>query len=772
MPYGNMQHNFMKVMSGKFAGGSEEIVDMEKEEKVTRDKVENCIKKLLKLAYDGLENLEKSEKSRQAGNPPKRIGYPTCDLIACFLDANELLEGKFFDNIFKEVVSEEYDWKRFQKEKIDPKLSDILDIIPEIEGTDFDAISKEREMSNVGVASTILTLCSFDQIYSNDYKRIRDEKKDRLIKFVRRLIESRIPDKGWQYHYVPDETKYAHTLPTWLSLLALRYVPEEIRKEAVGSEEWEEIKKQVKDWLICSVHRKGDHCMWRFKPDDSSRNNPYNPVATAQAMLALHETGVKKEENIIKCAIEYIKNNLDKMKTGEDLYWMERLRPQVGSITHIFHPGVSHCFHALLTFGLSSEETIMQKLLNKTIKEIIPELEKEVTETNLSNYYAILRPILVYLSRIRPKILWDFATSISEFENFVAGAKSIVIVGEIGDAYAKLIPKDAHVLVYCRKPQEETLLERRGWHYEWIRIDKTYVSETINCVIVNEKKALLSSNPFKDMGGYTFYKYLEGEEVSDLIIQLDEILDINIELELPKGGIEKEIKEIVRKKFPKQAEIMNIEDFESNQLQGILEYYKLNCERSEAVPSSLGFADSNKRYIESEFANRGLISRIFMNSELESIIRHEIMDDNLVMDESSAYLLLNSSKREENVKSLLRIVQNDLWVLSEVHTNLKESFENLPAADKGRLRPINDRNIDSEIESERYPLTEAEKILITFTKTKKESGYRYGIITNTWEVAKRCSELELNVYSLVKFLNKDEETYKMFRIPVDLLKEV
>jgi len=149
MPYGNMQHNFMKVMSGKFAGGSEEIVDMEKEEKVTRDKVENCIKKLLKLAYDGLENLEKSEKSRQAGNPPKRIGYPTCDLIACFLDANELLEGKFFDNIFKEVVSEEYDWKRFQKEKIDPKLSDILDIIPEIEGTDFDAISKEREMSNV-----------------------------------------------------------------------------------------------------------------------------------------------------------------------------------------------------------------------------------------------------------------------------------------------------------------------------------------------------------------------------------------------------------------------------------------------------------------------------------------------------------------------------------------------------------------------------------------------------------------------------------------------
>jgi len=40
MPYRDMQHTSMKVMSGKFAGGSEEIVDMEKEEKVTRDKVE------------------------------------------------------------------------------------------------------------------------------------------------------------------------------------------------------------------------------------------------------------------------------------------------------------------------------------------------------------------------------------------------------------------------------------------------------------------------------------------------------------------------------------------------------------------------------------------------------------------------------------------------------------------------------------------------------------------------------------------------------------
>ena len=96
MPYGNMQHNFMKVMSGKFAGGSEEIVDMEKEEKVTRDKVENCIKKLLKLAY---EEVKKTK--------PEYIGYPTCDLIACFLDAKDTPRIRFF-NIFNQVVPSTY----------------------------------------------------------------------------------------------------------------------------------------------------------------------------------------------------------------------------------------------------------------------------------------------------------------------------------------------------------------------------------------------------------------------------------------------------------------------------------------------------------------------------------------------------------------------------------------------------------------------------------------------------------------------------------------
>jgi hypothetical protein len=762
----------MKAMPGKFAGRSEEIVDMEKEEKVTRDEVENCIKILLKLAYDGLE------KSGQAGYPPNRVGYPTCDLIACFLDANELLEGKFFDDILKEVVSEEYDWKRFQKEKIDPKLSDILDIIPEIEGTDFDALSKERTMSNVGVASTILTLCSFDQIYSNDYKRIRDEKKDRLIGFVRRLIKSRIPHKGWQYHYVPDGTKYAHTLPTWLSLLALKYVPEQIRKEAVGSEnEWEEIKKQVKDWLIDSMGRKSDHCMWRFKPEDSPRGNPYNVVATAQAMLALHETGVKKEE-IIKCAIEYIKDNLDQMKTGEELYRIERLRPQVGSITHTFHPGVSHCFHALLTFGLSPEETIMQKLLNEISKKIIPELEKEVTETNLCNYYAILRPILVYLSHTKPKIYLDFETSIGEFKTFIQGASSIIVVGEIDDIYAKLIPQHAphaQMRVICRLNQNEDLLKRYDWEYDLITLSKAYpLVETINCVIVNEKKALLSNTPFEDTKRSIFYKYLEGEGVSDLVKRLEEILDIKIEFKLPKEKkpkpLKEEIKEIVGEKFPEQSGIMDLKDLENNQLKGILEYYKLDPEYSEAVPSSLGFSDSSRGHIQSEFATRGVIPRVFMNSALECLIKNEVKDGNLVMDESSAYLLLNSSKREENIKSLLKVVRNDLWVLSEVHTNLEESFKKVPPTDESRFLPITDRNIDAETESERYHLSENEKILITFTKKKKDSGY--GIITNTWEVAKLCMVLGINVYSLVKFLDKDEETYKMFRIPVDLLKEV
>jgi len=761
MPYGNMQHNFMKVMSGKFAGGSEEIVDMEKEEKVTRDKVENCIKKLLKLAY---EEVKKTK--------PEYIGYPTCDLIACFLDAKDTPRIRFF-NIFNQVVPSTYKnkWELFQKEKIEPKSDAILDALSNLGDSiksDFDEFSRRGVVSNVGLALALLDIYSFDEKIG----LTKRGKKEHLVNSTKLLMNNRVPGKGWPYRYTSEGKErfsYSHTLSTWLSMLALNYVPKEIGNAITA--DWEKtlenIKKEVREWLLGNIHREGNYCSWSFRPGESTE---YNPVATAQAILALYQTGIKdKDNNDIKGAIEYIRNNINAMRDEGRPYKTDRLIPEVSYISHISHPGIQHCLHALLMFGVSPEDETIQNLLKETV-EMVPKLR--ATDIDLSNCYAILRPILVYLSRIRPKILWDFATSISEFENFVAGAKSIVIVGEIGDAYAKLIPKDAHVIVLYRKPQEEALLKEHGWDYKWIGRDKTYVSENINCVIVDGKKALLSNDPFKDMGRYTLYKYLEGEEVSDLIIQLDEILDINIELELPKGGIEKEIKEIVRKKFPKQAEIMNIEDFESNQLQGILEYYKLNPEYSEAVPSSLGFADSNKRYIESEFANRGLISRIFMNSELESIIRHEIMDDNLVMDESSAYLLLNSSKREENVKSLLRIVQNDLWVLSEVHTNLKELFENLPAADKGRLRPINDRNIDSEIESERYPLTEAEKILITFTKTKKESGYRYGIITNTWEVAKRCSELELNVYSLVKFLNKDEETYKMFRIPVDLLKEV
>jgi len=626
----------------------------------------------------------------------------------------------------------------------------------------------------MSIASALYTIYTYASINEDWIKS--DERINKFKKVTELLVDTRIPQKGWQYSFIEEKDMYVHTLSTWLSLLVLGNIPKEVITEDLRRE-IEKIKRETIHWLKSKVHKENKYCSWCFRPDeiyneDYGDNSP-NVVATAQAILALYYAGFDVNNEIIKCSIDFIKDKKTSARSPT-----KDIIPE--SRTDQGYQGIQHCLQALLIYNLPRDDEAVLYLLRKTIGIVDRLYSKRRTPVDRYSYYTTLVPLLWYLFPsakpvskpvLKPLFLTpsDFK---SEFESFVSDAKSIVLVGGIEYAYAKLIPKDARVLVYCRKPQEETLLKEHGWDYKWIGGDKTYVSENINCVIVDGKKALLSNDPFKDMGRYNSYKYLEGEEVSVLVKQLDEILDINIELELPKGGIEKEIKEIVRKKFPKQAEIMNIEDFESNQLQGILEYYKLNCEYSEAVPSSLGFADSNKRYIESEFANRGLISRIFMNSELESIIRHEIMDDNLVMDESSAYLLLNSSKREENVKSLLRIVQNDLWVLSEVHTNLKESFENLPAADKGRLRPINDRNIDSEIESERYPLTEAEKILITFTKTKKESGYRYGIITNTWEVAKRCSELELNVYSLVKFLNKDEETYKMFRIPVDLLKEV
>jgi len=753
-------------MSGKFAGGSEEIVDMEKEEKVTRDKVENCIKKLLKLAY---EEVKKTK--------PEYIGYPTCDLIACFLDAKDTPRIRFF-NIFNQVVPSTYKnkWELFQKEKIEPKSDAILDALSNLGDSiksDFDEFSRRGVVSNVGLALALLDIYSFDEKIG----LTKRGKKEHLVNSTKLLMNNRVPGKGWPYRYTSEGKErfsYSHTLSTWLSMLALNYVPKEIGNAITA--DWEKtlenIKKEVREWLLGNIHREGNYCSWSFRPGESTE---YNPVATAQAILALYQTGIKdKDNNDIKGAIEYIRNNINAMRDEGRPYKTDRLIPEVSYISHISHPGIQHCLHALLMFGVSPEDETIQNLLKETV-EMVPKLR--ATDIDLSNCYAILRPILVYLSRIRPKILWDFATSISEFENFVAGAKSIVIVGEIGDAYAKLIPKDAHVIVLYRKPQEEALLKEHGWDYKWIGRDKTYVSENINCVIVDGKKALLSNDPFKDMGRYTLYKYLEGEEVSDLINQLEEILDINIELKLPKGGMEKEIKEIVREKFPEQAKIMNIEDFESNQLQGILEYYKLNPEQTEEkLAPVLGLKD--RKAIESELSRRGIFSRMFINDDLKNLLEKSINERFtrfLVLDESSAYLLLNTRGTDDEDKviecfsdCLGSVVK--LYVTLDTHDELIDFLE-------GKIESAKLEKITKIDKDERgfSALKQPDKLLY-FTKNEKitiayaAQSEKYGIITNSWEVATMCKVNNIKTFSIMKFLNKvgnDENIYRIFRVPVD-----
>ena len=639
--------------------------------------------------------------------------------------------------------------------------------------SDFDEFSRRGVVSNVGLALALLDIYSFDEKFG----LIKRGKKEHLVNSTKLLMNNRVPGKGWPYRYTSEGKErfsYSHTLSTWLSMLALNYVPKEIGNAITA--DWEKtlenIKKEVREWLLGNIHREGNYCSWSFRPGESTE---YNPVATAQAILALYQTGIKdKDNNDIKGAIEYIRNNINAMRDEGRPYKTDRLIPEVSYISHISHPGIQHCLHALLMFGVSPEDETIQNLLKETV-EMVPKLR--ATDIDLSNCYAILRPILVYLSRIRPKILWDFATSISEFENFVAGAKSIVIVGEIGDAYAKLIPKDAHVIVLYRKPQEEALLKEHGWDYKWIGRDKTYVSENINCVIVDGKKALLSNDPFKDMGRYTLYKYLEGEEVSDLINQLEEILDINIELKLPKGGMEKEIKEIVREKFPEQAKIMNIEDFESNQLQGILEYYKLNPEQTEEkLAPVLGLKD--RRAIESELSRRGIFSRVFINDDLKNLLEESINEcftRCLVLDESSAYLLLNTRGTDDEDKviecfsdCLGSVVK--LYVTLDTHDELIDFLE-------GKIESAKLEKITKIDKDERgfSALKQPDKLL-HFTKNEKitiacaAQSEKYGIITNSWEVATMCKVNNIKTFSIMKFLNEvgnDENIYRIFRVPVD-----
>jgi len=783
MPYGDVQHSFMKAMSGKFAERQEEKIDIEKEnEEVTRDEIEKRIKILLKLAYEELINKN-----------PKHIGYPMSDYIACFLDLKLVLEDKKFQEMFNNVIPDYKDnWAKFEEDIIKPKLDAILDIlynIKNLKGTldfinflrncKFDLFSDSVVVCNMSIASALYTIYTYASINEDWIKS--DERINKFKKVTELLVDTRIPQKGWQYSFIEEKDMYVHTLSTWLSLLVLGNIPKEVITEDLRRE-IEKIKRETIHWLKSKVHKENKYCSWCFRPDeiyneDYGDNSP-NVVATAQAILALYYAGFDVNNEIIKCSIDFIKDKKTSARSPT-----KDIIPE--SRTDQGYQGIQHCLQALLIYNLPRDDEAVLYLLRKTIGIVDRLYSKRRTPVDRYSYYTTLVPLLWYLFPsakpvskpvLKPLFLTpsDFK---SEFESFVFDAKSIVLVGGIEYAYAKLIPKDARVLVYCRKPQEETLLKEHGWDYKWIGGDKTYVSENINCVIVDGKKALLSNDPFKDMGRYNSYKYLEGEEVSVLVKQLDEILDINIELELPKGGMEKEIKEIVREKFPKQAEIMNIEDFESNQLKGILEYYKLQPEQTEEkLAPVLGLRD--RRAIESELSRRGIFSRVFINDDLKNLLEESINEcftRCLVLDESSAYLLLNTRGTDDEDK-VIECFSDCLGSVVRLYVTL-DTHDELIDFLKGKIKGAKlDKitKIDKD-ESGFSALKQPDKLLY-FTKNEKitiayaAQSEKYGIITNSWEVATMCKVNNIKTFSIMKFLNKvgnDENIYRIFRVPVD-----
>lgn len=719
---------------------------------VTKEKIEDAIKKLLGLAYEELKG-------------PKYTGYPTSDYIACFLDAKDAL-GNEFNNIFNNAVPDYKDnWEKFEGKVIKLRFDKIFYSISQLknsESSDFDFFSKQHNViCNVSLASVLLLIYTYA---SKNHDWLND-KKENLVKITELLLETYIPEKGWQYYFKEGEKEFVHTLSTWLSLLALIYIPEEIITDDLKNK-IVDTQNKAKKWLESNIQREDKYCSCCFRPEeiDDTEENTLNPVATAQAILALHYAGMDIDDKTIKCSIEFVKNK----KTSIENSVKDEIPPR--RIAQNYQ-GIQHCLQALLCCQVSHEDEAVRYLLRETLDKVdVIFNKKRKSPTDKYAYYTSLAPILWYLypstmPEVKPilkPILLGPSEFRSEFESFIAKREnSIILIGEIDAAYAKILDeqsksRDIKVTVYHPPKQDGLLIQDRNW--DLIEMDWRF--ENLHCAIVDDKEGLFSSGPFRESKYFNIIKRLDDEELSNLISQLNGIIGVKSE---------EEIKEIVSKNFPKQSEKMNVKDLEGNQLEGILTYYKFKPEYSEAVPSSLGFAGGESREdIEVKFSKRGIISRLFMNSELESLIKNEINDNNLVMDESSAFLLLNSSNMEKDIRTILDVVKGDLYVLSDIHKRL--AHLRLVNTAGGRLHPIDDESIDPEIRSGHYHLTKNEKIVISYTR--KNKGTKHGIITNTWEVTKVCMEHDINVYSLVKFVDKDEETYNMFRIPVDLLDKV
>jgi hypothetical protein len=681
--------------------------------------------------------------------------------------------GSGFFNIFNEIVPQKYknNWDMFQRDKIELRLDAIfesfLNIEDSVEGN-FDAFPHFGTVSTVGLASMLL------MIYSSYEQAQINEKKDYLIKPTRLLIDRRISEKGWPYYHDPDENEqHAQTLSTWLSMAVLKYIPEEIGNEITDhkwDEELEKIKSEVKNWLMSTKDLNNGYCSWSFRPGESDDRNMVNPVATAQAILALHyctEASNEGDDDINR-AIEYIKSKKSDMRDEGELYKTERLVRPIDMVTHVPHPGVQQCIQALLIYDTSTKDGVVQNLLNEVIN-MVPHLSKGVIDR--CSYYAALRPLLLSLPSTRRMVLLDSSASISEFKSFVSGAKSITLVGELCDAHAKLIPNDAQVTILCQAPYEKTLPDTYGWESNFMSGDAIHALGAINCIIVDGEKALLSRDPFKDMGRYNFHKYLKGGEVSDLIKQLEN--STNIEIPINGGDIKQEILDKLSE-FPNHCEIIEpeLEKMETEGLQGILEYVSLNPKYAEGAELASALGLEGRESVERELSEKGVFSRIFVNSKLKNLMEHSMFDDNdnpLVLDESSAYLILNCGDNKEKILKKCLAGIEEFYVTSDIYDKIEA---HLGAAQHRILKKIEDKDnkyIDA-FESlqealPNYHFNENEKIEIGFIITKGVG--EIGIITNSWEVTKTCKENNIRTFSLMKFLDKNADTYKLFRIPVD-----
>ena len=762
------------------------VVDID--EAVIRDK----IKVLLELAYEELDK-------------PMYDGYPTSDHVACFLDAEEIL-GSEFNSIFNDVVPDDYkdNLEEFKKKMIEPRLNTILDSLSQLEDSkknNFDFFSKVYGViCNMALSSALLTMYT----YANRNRGWMLEKKNMLEKSTELLLKTHVSKKGWQYHSINGEKNHVHTCSTWLSLLALTYAPKEIMTDELR-DRIKTYKEDLKDWLIENVRRVDNRCSWCFRPEEFGDieygENTSDPVATAQAILALYRAGMDIHDEIIKYSIEFIK---DQKTYVEDLTLDEI---PIVRATQRFQ-GIQHCLHALLIFGIPFEDETVQYFLKKVIgtegttgivDRVYSKQRRNRTEVERTSYYTTLFPLLLYLHppTYKEPVLLDSTRFKNEFESFVSRADSIVLVGGIDTTYANLI-KSTNVTVYYQDGQDECVLNPK-WTRHYVDCRLNY----INCVIVDESKIMFSNSPFRVMNRYNICNYLEGSEVSEFIKQIEEI-DGKV---IRKDWMDKifELEDV--NKFQEHKEIMKqgLEALQNESgydtMNGILEYFALRPEYTEIAPLTLGFKNkNNRRVVEGEFSKHGIFSRVFANDTLKKLMERNDEESRvtefLVLDESSAYLLLNTEGTDGEIKAVECCSEclsqvSKLYVVSEVYDDFKKFLKGggVSSAKLDALNKIEDDsiyitkfdNLDKATnDGKELKFSKNEQIVIGFVVSKFEemddNREKLSIITNSWEVVKMCDKYNINVFSILKFLKNLEEgddgLYKLFRVPKDVMNEI